>query len=536
MLGRMMSLPLSIPSILDFADRFYPKVQIVSRTVEGPIHRYTYADAARRVARLANVLTRLGVGRGDIVGTLAWNGYRHVELYYAIAGIGAVCHTVNPRLFPEQIHFIINHARDRYVFVDLTFVPLLEKLAERLPSVQGYIILTDRDHMPQTSLSPVHCYEDLLEPEPETFPWPDIDERQAASLCYTSGTTGDPRGVLYSHRSTVLHAMAIKAADAFGLSARDVGLAVVPMFHVNAWGMPYVAPMSGATMVLPGPALDGASLAGLITSEGVTVAAGVPTVWMSLLAHVRQQGGSLAPLNRVIVGGSACPAALMDQFAALGVETIHAWGMTETSPLGTINQPTRATLRLPEAEQDAIHHKQGRPLYGVDLAIVGPDGAELPFDGTSFGPLRIRGHWVCDGYYRMETSPSHGDSGWFDTGDVATIDPYGYMQIVDRVKDVIKSGGEWISSIELENVAIAHPAVFEAAAIARPDPKWGERPLVIVVLRPGHKATEEDIREFYRGRVAKWCEPDKVIIAEELPHTATGKILKQALRRLYAGA
>jgi len=535
MLGQMMKLPLTIPSLLEFAARFHGNGEIVSKTVEGPIHRYNFAALARRAKQLANALRSLGIGDGDIVGTLAWNGYRHLELYYGVCGVGAVCHTVNPRLFPEQIAYIINHAEDRYVFTDLTFVKLLEGLADKLKKVRGFVILTDRANMPSTTLPNVLCYEELLAGQPDTFDWRILDENSAAGLCYTSGTTGNPRGVLYSHRSTVLHSFAVLFADAFALTARDAILPVVPMFHVNAWGIPHAAPISGCKIVMPGPHLDGASLTSLMEEEGVTISAGVPTVWLGLLAQIKETGKCPSRLNRVVVGGSACPPAMMEAFEKLGVRVIHAWGMTEMSPLGVINSPTRATEALPAAEKAAATLKQGRPLYGIDIKIVDPQGKELPFDGTSFGSLKVRGYWICDSYFRQEPVAAHAEAGWFDTGDVATIDPEGFVKIVDRTKDVIKSGGEWISSIDLENIAVAHPAVREAAAIARADEKWGERPVIVAVLKPGAVATAEEIRAFYRGKVGKWCEPDAVIIVDSLPHTATGKLLKTELRRLYGG-
>jgi fatty-acyl-CoA synthase len=534
MQGLMMRMPLTIPSLLEFAARYHGDTEIVTRTVEGPIHRYRYADLLRRAHQLSNALRVLHVGKGDIVGTLAWNSHRHMELYYGISGIGAVCHTINPRLFVEQIAYIIQHAEDRYIFADLTFVGLLEGIAERLQNVRGFVLMTDRAHMPDTRLPRVLCYEDLLAEQPEQAEWRIDDENAAASLCYTSGTTGNPRGVLYSHRSTVLHALVVNVPDAFGLSARDAVLPVVPMFHVNAWGIPYAAPISGCKVVMPGPNLDGPSLAQLMQDEGVTVTAGVPTVWLNLLAHIQKTGQRPSRLNRVVIGGSACPPAMMKGFADLGIHAIHAWGMTEMSPLGTVNHPTHRTAQLPAEQQAEIALKQGRPLYGVELKIVDATGKELPSDGSSFGSLKVRGHWVCASYFRHEPVAAHEEPGWFDTGDVATIDGDSFMKIVDRTKDVIKSGGEWISSIELENVAVAHPAVREAAAIGRPDEKWGERPVVIVVLKPGASATADEIRSFYRGKVGKWCEPDAVLIVESLPHTATGKLLKTELRRLYA--
>ncbi len=533
MRGQMMALPLTIPSILDFATRYHGDTEIVSRTVEGPIHRYGYADAARRVRQLANALRALEVNEGDIVGTLAWNGYRHFELYYAVSGLGAVCHTINPRLFKEQLAYIIQHAGDRYLFTDLTFVKLLEGLADQLTGVRGFVVMTDRAHMPATALPNALCYEDLVAAQSADFSWPQLDENAAASLCYTSGTTGNPRGVLYSHRSSVLHAMTINFSDVFGLKAAEAVLPVVPMFHVNAWGIPFAAPMTGCKLVFPGPQLDGVNLQQLIQTEDVTVSAGVPTVWMGLLHHIQASNQGLGRLERVIIGGSACPAAMLEAFERHGVRAIHAWGMTETSPLGTINTPKARTRALPATERAAAACKQGRPPFGVDLKIVDDDGKELPFDGASFGKLKVRGHWVCGSYFRLDGATAHEEAGWFDTGDIATMDGDGFMQIVDRSKDLIKSGGEWISSIELENIAVSHPAVQEAAAIGRCDARWGERPVVIAVLRPGMSVTAEELRSFYRGKVSKWCEPDEVVIAENLPHTATGKLLKSELRKLF---
>ncbi|NFV79648.1 long-chain-fatty-acid--CoA ligase [Magnetospirillum aberrantis] len=535
MRGQMMQLPLDIGSILRFAAKFHGDTEIVSRTVEGPVHRTTYAEAALRVARLGNALRRLGVKRGDVVGTIAWNGYRHFELYYAIAGLGAVCHTTNPRLFADQISFILDDAGDEVLFFDLTFLPLVETLAGRLPKVRAFVLMTDRAHMPANSPIPnLLCYEELVEAESDDIDWPRIDEHEASGLCYTSGTTGNPRGVLYSHRSSVLHAMASNLADGFALSARDAVLPVVPMFHVNAWGIPYSAAMVGAKLVFPGPHLDGTSLRLLIADEDVTITAGVPTVWMNLLAHCRDTGTDLAGLERVVVGGAACSASLMEGFEALGVRVIHAWGMTETSPLGLANTPSRKSAALPAEAQRKIALKQGRPIFGVDLKVADSHGNPLPQDGHSPGALKISGHWICDGYFRLDPVDAHAEPGWFDTGDVATMTDDGFVEIVDRTKDMIKSGGEWISSIQLENVMMSHPMVREAAAIARPDDRWGERPRLVVALRDGAQATPAELREFFEGRVSKWCVPDDVLIVDELPHTATGKLLKTALRALYA--
>ncbi len=537
MRGLMMDVPLNVSALLDFAAKYHADTEIVSKTVEGPLHRYGYADAAARARRLANALVRLGLAPGDVVGTVAWNGYRHVELYYAISGSGMICHTINPRLFAEQIVYIINHAQDRWLFVDLTFVPLLEKLADKLPGVKGFVVMTDAAHMPRTTLPNALCYETLVEAERDAFVWPVLDENTASSLCYSSGTTGNPRGVLYSHRSTVLHSYAVSLIDVFGLSAREAVLPVVPMFHVNAWGLPYAAPLTGAKLVMPGPNLDGASLQALIYDEGVTFSAGVPTVWMGVLNHLAQSGKSLGRLERVVIGGSACPPSMIETLRdRYGVKVVHAWGMTEISPLGTANHPKRKQVDLPPAERDALAARQGRPVFGVDMKIVDGAGNELPWDGTAFGALKVRGPWVCGRYFNSDVVPSHQEAGWFETGDVATIDADGNIQIVDRVKDVIKSGGEWISSIELENIAIAHPAVREAAVIARPDAKWGERPRLIVALEKGEAVTTADLRAFYRGKVASWCVPDDVVVVDDLPHTATGKLLKSELRRLYGSA
>ena len=529
MLGQMMDMPLMISSLLVHADRYHGDIEIVSRTVEGGIHRYTYHDAHQRSRRMANALTRLGVKPSDRVATLAWNGYRHFELYYAISGMGAITHTVNPRLFPEQIGWIINHAEDQYVFFDLTFAPLVEALAAKCPTVKGWVAMTDRSHMPEIKGVSLLCYEELLAAESDVFEWPSFDEKSAAALCYTSGTTGNPKGVLYSHRSTLLHAYATCLADVMCLSSRDVVLPVVPMFHVNAWGTPYSCPMVGAKMVMPGPGLDGASLYELFESEGVTFSAGVPTVWLGLLQYLQKHQLKFSTPWRSVVGGSACPPALMKAFERdHGVKLHHGWGMTEMSPLGTYNTLKNKHLRLSEEEQFAVRIKAGRVIYGVDLKIVDAEGAELPRDGKAFGDLLVKGPWIVDRYYRADSSPLQG--GWFPTGDVATLDADGYIQITDRSKDVIKSGGEWISSIDLENIAVGHPAVAEAAVIGIRHPKWDERPLLIVVKKPGQDVSREELLKFYEGKIAKWWMPDDVVFIEQLPHTATGKLLKTRLR------
>ncbi len=533
MLGKMMSQPLLIPAVLEHAARFHRETEIVSRREDGGLHRYTYGEAARRSRRLANALVALGLTPGQRVGTLAWNGFRHLELYYAVPGAGFVCHTINPRLFPEQIRFIINDADDQYVFVDPDFVPLLEKIAPGLPGVQGYVIMTERSRMPATTLPGALCYEELIGGMPDQFVWPLLDENTASGMCYTSGTTGNPKGVLYSHRSTVLHAMAGGRSEVFGLSSRDVVMPVVPMFHVNSWGLPYCAPMAGAKLVLPGGRLDGASLAELIREEGVTVSAGVPTVWLSLLDHADKAQDTLAPLSRVLIGGSAAPARMMERFDALGIQPIHAWGMTETSPVVTVATLTPRHDALSPDERMGLRIKQGAALFGAEMRIVGYDGVEQPWDGATSGMLEVRGPWICSGYFSEDDGQAFSPDGWFVTGDICTITPDGFMEIVDRAKDVIKSGGEWISSIALENVAIGHPAVREAAAIGRPDEKWGERPRLVLVLREGARLTAEELREYLAPRIAKWWMPDDFVLAETLPHTATGKLLKMELRRLY---
>ncbi len=525
----MMDVPLLVPAILRHAAAYHGDTEIVSRDAAGALHRTTYAATATRVAQLAHALTQLGLRAGDRVGTLAWNGFRHLDLYYATAGAGLVCHTINPRLFPAQVAGIIRHADDRVLCVDPMLLPLLDRLAPALDGLRAVIVLGSRADMADIDASHL-CYDEMLAGQPEQFDWPALDERAACGLCYTSGTTGEPKGVLYSHRSTVLHAMSICLPDVFALSARDVVMPAVPMFHVNAWGMPYAAPMVGAKLVLPGPRLDGASLHRLITAEGVTCSAGVPTIWMGLLDHVERAGLSLAPLQRVVIGGAACPPAMIDRFAALGVQAIHAWGMTETSPLGVANHPKAQHLALPPEQRRALACKQGRPPFGVELRLVDADGRDLPHDGVAFGDLLVRGPWIAAGYLGDATGSG---SDWFHTGDVATIDADGALQIVDRSKDVIKSGGEWISSIALENIALLHPAIHEAAVIAMPHPRWSERPLLVVACRPGMSFTPDDMAAHYAGRVATWWVPDELRVVAELPHTATGKLLKTRLRELF---
>jgi len=537
MQGLMMDRPLLIAPIMAHAAVYHGDREIVTRTVEGPVHRYTYRDAYRRIQKLANALTALGVQPGDRVATLAWNGYRHLELYYAISGIGAVCHTVNPRLFADQLDYIFNHAGDRFVFADLTFVPLLEQLAPKLKTVEATVVMTDRPHMPETGLTKVLCYEELLEDQPETFDWPEFDETTAAALCYTSGTTGHPKGVLYSHRSTLLHALCcIAGTDGNWASSRDAFLVVVPMFHVCAWGAPYSCPMVGAKLVFPGPGYDGESLHRLIVDEGVSMTAGVPTVWLGLLDYLRQSGKRLDGLKRMVCGGAAPPLALIRAMQEeYGVEFIQGWGMTETSPVAAVGVlPADMTDPSPEALYE-IKSKAGRPPFGVELKIVDENGQRLAHDGEDAGELLIRGPFVMSAYYGDEaaSAAAFDEEEWFRTGDVSTIDPRGYVQITDRTKDLIKSGGEWISSIELENAVMAHSEVAEAAAIARPHPKWLERPLLVIVPKPGTPPSKDDILGFLAGKVAKWWLPDDVVFVEDLPHTATGKISKARLRQRF---
>ena len=532
-----MAEPLRVATILEHAAKWHADTEIVSRLPEGGIHRYTYAAANRRSKQLALALLKLGIETGDRVGTLAWNTHRHFELYYGVAGTGAVCHTINPRLFPEQLVYIINHAEDRLLFFDLTFLPLVERLAPVCPTVEKWVLMAGPQYLPAQSALPGLCsYEDLLGAETGDYDWPTFDENMACSLCYTSGTTDQPKGVLYSHRSTVLHALGISLPDALGCSSLDVIMPVVPMFHVNAWGLPYAAPLNGAKLVLPGAGMDSASLYELFETESVTFSAGVPTIWLALLQFMREGQRRFTTLRRTVVGGSSCPVALMQAFEdELGVTITHAWGMTETSPLGTSSRLKGKHQDLSPTDSLALRAKQGRVVFGVDLKIVGDDGQPLPHDGVAFGDLLVRGPWVVGDYFRSGKPGELTADGWFRTGDVATIDPDGYMHITDRSKDVIKSGGEWISSIDLENLAVAHPAVAEAAVIGVPSARWAERPLLIVVRRPGMDVSAEELLGFFRGKVAKFCEPDAVEFVEQLPHTATGKLLKTQLRKDFTG-
>jgi acyl-CoA synthetase (AMP-forming)/AMP-acid ligase II len=534
LMGQMMSQPLLISSIIKHADRYFGKNEIVSRRVEGDIHRYTYSDCHSRSKKLANALRGLGVQMGDRVATMAWNGYRHLEAYYAVSGSGAVLHTLNPRLFPEQIAYITNHAEDQYLIFELTFLPLIEAVAQHCKTIKGYILMCDRDRMPaQSALPNLMCYEDLIDSNSDDYEWPLFDENSASSLCYTSGTTGNPKGALYSHRSTLLHSYASTMPDALNVSGRDAVLPVVPMFHVNAWGLPYSVPLTGAKMVFPGPSLDGKSLYDLFEAEQVTFSAGVPTVWLGLLNYVAQNNLTFSSFKRTVIGGSACPPAMMKTLRhKYGIEVVHAWGMTEMSPLGTCATLQSRHLALPEEGQQAMLEKQGHVIFGVDMKIVDDAGKELPWDGKTYGNLLVKGPWVIQDYYKGEGGDVLED-GWFPTGDVATIDGDGYMQITDRSKDVIKSGGEWIGTIDLENIAMAHPAVLQAACIGVLHPKWDERPLLVVVKRPGMDVTREELLAFYEGKIAKWWTPDDVAFIDALPIGATGKVLKNRIRESF---
>jgi fatty-acyl-CoA synthase len=534
MLGLMQDWPLLCHRIIDHAAIYHGQRPVISRSVEGPIHATDYASVRTRALKVAQRLDRDGVKLGDRVATLAWNTWRHLEAWYGIVGIGAIYHTVNPRLFPDQIAWIINHAEDRVMMTDLTFVPLLEKLADRLPSIERYVVLTDAAHLPATSLCNAVAYEEWIGAVDGDFTWRSFDENTAAGMCYTSGTTGHPKGVLYSHRSNVLHAFMAALPDSKGLSARDVCMPVVPLFHANGWSLAFSAPLAGATLVLPGAKMDGASIYELLDTCKVTCTAGVPTVWLMLLDHLEKSGSKLPHLRRIVIGGSACPRAMTKAFQDVyGVEVIHAWGMTEMSPLGSLCtfKPEYAEL-TGEARLD-VQMKQGHPPFGVEMKITDDNGRELPWDGKTFGRLKVRGPAVARAYYKGEGGEVFEKDGWFDTGDVATIDRYGYMQITDRAKDVIKSGGEWISSIDLENLAVGHAKVAEAAVIGVRHPKWDERPLLVIVLKKGKTATKDEILSFMQGKIAQWWLPDDVVFVDEIPHTATGKIQKTTLRARF---
>ena len=534
MLGLMQHWPLLISKVIDHAASQFGDQEIVSRLVEGPIHRETYRMLRSRALKLAKTFTKAGIKSGDRIATLAWNTHRHLELWYGITGLGGIYHTVNPRLFDEQIIYIINHAEDRMLFLDLTFVPLVERIAPRLTSIERYVILTDAAHMPQTTLKNATAYEDYIASSDDDFIWADFDENTAAGLCYTSGTTGHPKGVLYSHRSNVLHAMAHVAPDFFNISSHDTVMPVVPLFHANSWSLGFSAPMAGARMVMPGAKLDGPSLHELLETEGVTMTAAVPTVWLALLDHLNRSQGKLTSLKRVAIGGSACPRAMTEAFEKnYGVTVAHAWGMTEMSPLGSFCSIKPALKNLDDDALYTLKMKQGFPAFTVEMKITDDQDHPLPHDGKTFGRLEVRGPAVAKQYFGYEEDILDAE-GFFDTGDVATIDAHGYMHITDRSKDVIKSGGEWISSIELENLAVGHPAVAEAAVIGVAHPKWDERPLLIIVRKKDMALEREEILRFFEGKIAKWWMPDDVVFVDEIPHTATGKIQKTTLRDQFA--
>lgn len=534
MKGLMQDWPLRVSTLIDHAARFHGDREIVTRSIEGPITRTTYREVHLRARKVAQALTKLGVKEGDIVATMAWNTARHLEAWYGIMGMGAVCHTLNPRLFAEQLVYIINHAEDKIILLDLTFVPILEAIADKLPNVKSYVIMTDRAHMPETKLPNVLCFEEIVEAEDGNFKWAEVDENAACGLCYTSGTTGNPKGVLYSHRSNVLHSMAANMGDALGMKSTDSILPVVPMFHANAWGIAFAAPAVGAKIVMPGANMDGQSIYELLDTEKVTVTAAVPTVWLMLLQYLEKTGAELPALNRVVIGGSAAPRSMIEVFEKkYDVKVFHAWGMTEMSPMGTLGALKAGMEDWPLEKQIDVKVKQGRAIYTVEMKITDDDGNELPSDGKAFGHLMVRGPAIAGSYLKGEGGNILDKDGWFDTGDVATIDEQGYMQITDRAKDVIKSGGEWISSIEIENLAVGHPKVAEAAVIGVAHPKWDERPLLIVVAKEGETPTKDEILRYMEGKIAKWWMPDDVVFVDEIPHTATGKIQKLTLREQF---
>ncbi|MFA7638467.1 MAG: 3-(methylthio)propionyl-CoA ligase [Parvibaculum sp.] len=534
MKGLMQDWPLRVSTLIDHAARFHGDREIVTRSIEGPITRTTYREVHLRARKVAQALTKLGIKEGDIVATMAWNTARHLEAWYGIMGMGAVCHTLNPRLFAEQLVYIINHAEDKIIFVDLTFVPILEAIADKLPNVKSYVIMTDRAHMPETKLPNALCFEEIVEAEDGNFKWAEVDENAACGLCYTSGTTGNPKGVLYSHRSNVLHSMAANMGDALGMKSTDSILPVVPMFHANAWGIAFAAPAVGAKIVMPGANMDGQSIYELLDTEKVTVTAAVPTVWLMLLQYLEKTGAELPALTRVVIGGSAAPRSMIEVFEQkYDVKVFHAWGMTEMSPMGTLGALKAGMEDWPLEKQIDVKVKQGRAIYTVEMKITDDDGNELPSDGKAFGHLMVRGPAIAGAYLKGEGGNILDKDGWFDTGDVATIDEQGYMQITDRAKDVIKSGGEWISSIEIENLAVGHPKVAEAAVIGIAHPKWDERPLLIVVAKEGEAPTKDEILRYMEGKIAKWWMPDDVAFVDEIPHTATGKIQKLTLREQF---
>ncbi|MBU6297014.1 MAG: long-chain-fatty-acid--CoA ligase [Alphaproteobacteria bacterium] len=535
MLGLMQDWPLLIHKIIDHAALYYREREVVTRAPEGPIERTNYGEIAVRARQVAAALDKRGIKLGDRVGTLAWNTARHLESWYGIAGIGAVYHTLNPRLFPDQIAWIANDAGDRALFFDVTFAELVAKLAPHLKTVEFYVALTDRAHLPKADIPNLVAYEDFIAGMPRDFAWKEFDEHTACGLCYTSGTTGNPKGALYSHRSNTLLAMIACSTDTLGLSGRDAVLPVVPMFHANAWGIAFAAPMTGAKLVMPGPRLDGASLCALFAEEKVTMTAAVPTVWLGALQYLEQSGKTLPYLKKVLIGGAACPRSMIEIFEKkYGVEVIHSWGMTEMSPLGTLGTLKAKFADLPYEKKLDYKMRQGHPPFGVEMRIVDAENRELPRDGKTMGKLKVRGPAVAKAYFKGEGAAAFDAEGWFDTGDVATLDSDGYMTITDRAKDVIKSGGEWISSIDIENLAVGHPAVAEAAVIGVRHPKWDERPLLIVVVKPGQTASKKDILDHLAGKIATWWMPDEVVFVDAIPHSATGKIQKTALRERFA--
>ncbi|HZZ87209.1 MAG TPA: long-chain-fatty-acid--CoA ligase [Caulobacteraceae bacterium] len=536
MLGLMQDWPLTLDKLLDHAAEWHGGREIVTRSVEGPIVRTTYAEIRRRAKRLSNALKAMGVKTGDRVATLAWNSGRHMEAWYAIMGIGAVCHTLNPRLFPDQLCYIIGHAEDKILFTDLSFLPTIIERRAEMRTVERVIVMTDEGHMASVGLDGALCFETLIEQNSDDCAWGGFDENTAAGLCYTSGTTGNPKGVLYSHRTNFLHTLVTLQSDVMGLSARDVVLPVVPMFHANAWGLAFSCPAVGCKVVMPGQKLDGASVHELLETEGVTFSAAVPTVWQMLLQHLRATGGRLDTLKRVVIGGSAVPEALIRAFRDdYGVDVTHAWGMTETSPLGTLSVPSPEVAALSAEQQLQYKLKQGRPPAGIELKLTDDAGVRQPHDGSTFGRLKVRGAFIVGKYFKSEGGQILDDEGFFDTGDVATIDPLGYMQITDRAKDVIKSGGEWISSIEIENIAAGHPKALIAAVIGVAHPKWDERPLLLVRLKDGESATREEFLHYLDGKIARWWMPDDVVFVDDIPLGATGKIDKKLIRQRFEG-
>ena len=533
MLGQMMTFPLTISSLLDHAAQYHGATPIISVETAGGTTETNWRSVAENSRRLASALTKLGLSPQTRCATIAWNNRRHLEIYFGVSSAGFVCHTINPRLFPEQLVYIINHAEDAVIFIDATFVPLIAAIREKCPCLKHIVLMGPKDADAASKIEGLTFYDDLIAEGDANFTWPELDENTASSLCYTSGTTGNPKGVLYSHRSTVLHSLVAALPDSLDLSAQHRVLPVVPMFHVNAWGTPYACALTGASLVLPGPGLDGASLVKLIDGYKVSVALGVPTIWLGLLGEAEKLGSKLESLERTVVGGSACPPSMIAAFREkFGVETIHAWGMTEMSPLGSVNKPLAKHADLPEAEQHALRENQGRPPWGVELKIVDENGADLSQDGSAQGDLMCRGHWILDSYFQKSRDETLTD-GWFDTGDVATLDTDGYLSIKDRSKDIIKSGGEWISSVDLENIAIAHPLLADAAVIGARHVKWDERPVLIAVTAEGQSPSEAEILSIFNDKIAKWQIPDKVVFTDVLPRNATGKVLKRTLRETF---